>query len=174
MLIDFHNGFDYDFQLQAIKLCYYEYMPNNKKPADQTLHLENQLCFALYSTSLAMTKRYKPMLDAIRLTYPQYLVMLVLWEEDGLMVSEIGDRLFLDSGTLTPLLKRMEATGLLARLRDTEDERCVRIKLTAAGNRLRVEAAEIPSCVRDFTGCSLSGLIALSQKIKKFRQRLIG
>ncbi len=90
------------------------------------------------------------------------------------MVSEIGERLFLDSGTLTPLLKRMEATGLLARLRDTEDERCVRIKLTAAGNSLRVEAAEIPSCIRDFTGCSLSELISLSQNIKKFRQRLIG
>ena len=143
-------------------------------PANHTLRLENQLCFALYSTSLAMTKTYKPMLDAIRLTYPQYLVMLVLWEEDGLMVSEIGDRLFLDSGTLTPLLKRLEATGLLARLRDTEDERRVRIKLTAAGNSLRVKAAEIPSCIRDVTGCSLSELLSLSQNIKKFRQRLIG
>ena len=149
-------------------------MPGKKKLADQALRLENQLCFALYSTSLAMTKMYKPMLDAIRLTYPQYLVMLVLWEEDGLMVSEIGERLFLDSGTLTPLLRRMEATGLLARLRDTEDERCVRIKLTAAGISLRVEAAKIPSCIRDFTGCSLSELISLSQNIKKFRQRLIG
>lgn len=149
-------------------------MPNIKKPADQALHLDNQLCFALYSTSLAMTKMYKPMLDAIGLTYPQYLVMLVLWQEDGLIVSEIGERLFLDSGTLTPLLKRLEATGLLARLRDTEDERRVRVKLTAAGNRLRVKAAEIPSCIVDITGCSLSELISLSQNIKKFRQRLIG
>ena len=149
-------------------------MPDNKKPADQTLRLENQLCFALYSTSLAMTKIYKPMLNAIQLTYPQYLVMLVLWEEDRLMVSEIGERLFLDSGTLTPLLRRMEATGLLARLRDTEDERCVRVKLTAAGSSLRVEAAEIPSCIREITGCSISKLISLSQAIKKFRQRLTG
>ena len=147
-------------------------MSTKKQSADQTLRLDTQLCFALYSTSLAMTKMYKPMLDAIRLTYPQYLVMLVLWEEDGLMVSEIGDRLFLDSGTLTPLLKRMEATGLLARLRDTEDERCVRIKLTTAGTRLRAEAAKIPSCIRDFTGCSLSELLSLSQNIKKLRQRL--
>ena len=149
-------------------------MPNAKKPADQNLRLENQLCFALYSTSLAMTKMYKPMLDAIGLTYPQYLVMLVLWEEDGLMVSEIGELLFLDSGTLTPLLKRLEATGLLARLRDTEDERRVRVKLTAAGNSLKVKAAEIPSCIRDMTGCSLSGLLSLSQNIKRFRQRLVG
>ena len=149
-------------------------MPNKKKPTDQTLRLDNQLCFALYSTSLAMTKIYRPILDAIGLTYPKYLVMLVLWEEDGLMVSEVGERLFLDSGTLTPLLKRMEATGLLARLRDTEDERRVRVKLTAVGNRLKVRAAEIPSCVRDIIGCPLSELISLSQNIKTLRQRLIG
>ena len=121
-----------------------------------------------------MTKLYKPMLNAIRLTYPQYLVMLVLWEEDGLMFSEIGDRLLLDSGTLTPLLKRMEAARLLIRLRDTEDERRVRVKLTAAGNNLRVKAADIPSRIRDITGCSLSELLSLSQNIKKLRQRLIG
>ena len=149
-------------------------MPKAKKPADQSLRLENQFCFALYSTSLAMTKIYKPILDAIHLTYPQYLVMLVLWEEDGLTVSEIGKRLFLDSGTLTPLLKRLEATGLLARLRDTEDERRVRIKLTAAGNSLRVKATEIPSCISDMTGYSLSELLFLSQNIKSFRQRLTG
>ena len=149
-------------------------MPKAKKPADQSLRLENQFCFALYSTSLAMTKIYKPILDAIHLTYPQYLVMLVLWEEDGLTVSEIGERLFLDSGTLTPLLKRLEATGLLARLRDIEDERRVRIKLTAAGNSLRVKATEIPSCISDMTGYSLSEILFLSQNIKSFRQRLTG
>ena len=149
-------------------------MPKVKKTSNQALHLDNQLCFALYSTSLAMTKMYKPLLDAIGLTYPQYLVMLVLWQEDGLMVSEIGERLFLDSGTLTPLLKRLEATGLLTRLRDTEDERRVRVKLTVAGNRLSVKASEIPSCIVDIIGCSLSELISLGQNIKKFRQRLIG
>ena len=149
-------------------------MPKVKKTSNQAMHLDNQLCFALYSTSLAMTKMYKPLLDAIGLTYPQYLVMLVLWEEDGLMVSEIGERLFLDSGTLTPLLKRLEATGLLTRLRDTEDERRVRVKLTVAGNRLSVKASEIPSCIVDIIGCSLSELISLGQNIKKFRQRLIG
>ena len=148
-------------------------MPSEKKPADQTLRIENQLCFALYSTSLAMTKMYKPILDAIGLTYPQYLVMLVLWEKDGLMVSEIGERLFLDSGTLTPLLKRMEATGLLARIRDTEDERRVRVKLTAAGNSLRAKATDIPSSVQDITGCSLLELISLGENIKTFRQLLM-
>ena len=148
-------------------------MLSKKKPADQILRLNNQLCFALYSTSLAMTKMYKPMLDAIGLTYPQYLVMLVLWEEDGLTVSEIGERLFLDSGTLTPLLKRVEAAGLLARQRDTEDERRVRVKLTAAGNSLRAKATDIPLCVQDITGCPLLELISLGENIKTFRQLLM-
>ena len=148
-------------------------MTHKNKSHDTSLQLDKQLCFALYSTSLAMTKIYKPLLDAIGLTYPQYLVMLVLWDEDSLMVSDIGERLSLDSGTLTPLLKRMEASGLLVRLRDAEDERCVRVKLTSAGNKLKTRAAAIPSCVLDATGCSVSELVSLSQSIKKFRQRLI-
>ncbi|MBU6492746.1 MAG: MarR family transcriptional regulator [Burkholderiales bacterium] len=152
-------------------------MQKKSKPADPSssddLRLENQLCFALYSTSLAMTKIYKPLLDAIGLTYPQYLVMLVLWESDGLMVSEIGERLFLDSGTLTPLLKRMEANGLLSRLRDADDERRVRVKLSKAGNDLKGTAAGIPSCIRQLSGCSVSELISLSQSVKAFRQRLV-
>lgn len=148
-------------------------MSDKKKPANQTLRLDNQLCFALYSTSLAMTKMYKPMLDANGLTYPQYLVMLVLWEEDGLTVSQIGERLFLDSGTLTPLLKRMESTGLLLRLRDTEDERRVYVGLTAAGNSLRRTATDLPSCLQSLTGCSLSEIVSLSENIKAFRQRLM-
>ena len=121
-----------------------------------------------------MTKMYKPLLDAIGLTYPQYLVMLVLWEDDGLMVSEIGESLFLDSGTLTPLLKRLEANGLLARLRDVQDERRVRVKLTTAGIKLKADAAQIPACIVDIAGCSLSELMSLSKNIKKFRQRLTG
>ena len=86
-------------------------------PPDAALRLDNQLCFALYSASLAMTKLYKPLLAELALTYPQYLVMLVLWEQDGLSVSELGQRLSLDSGTLTPLLKRLEASGLVSRIR---------------------------------------------------------
>ena len=89
-----------------------------ESPSPPILWLDNQVCFALYSTSLAMTKLYKPLLDAIGLTYPQYLVMLVLWEQDGPTVSELGERLFLDSGTLTPLLKRLETSGLVERQRD--------------------------------------------------------
>ena len=147
-------------------------MVHKSKPAQTSLHLENQLCFALYSASLAMTKVYKPLLQSIGLTYPQYLVMLVLWEGDGLTVSELGSLLLLNSGTLTPLLKRLEATGLVTRLRDTEDERRVRIKLTSAGTRLNSKAADIPACVRDATGCSLAELLLLTQSIKKLRQRL--
>lgn len=148
-------------------------MLKKTKPDNQSLLLENQLCFALYSTSLAMTKAYKPLLAAIALTYPQYLVMLVLWEQDGLTVSEIGERLLLDSGTLTPLLKRLETAGLLARQRDPQDERRVRIKLTAAGNHLKVRATEIPSCIREISGCSLPELQSLTQNIKRFHQSLI-
>ena len=103
--------------------------------------LDNQLCFALYSASLAMTKLYKPLLEALDLTYPQYLVMLVLWERDGLSVSALGERLSLDSGTLTPLLKRMETAGLLVRQRSSEDERRVHVCLSPAGQQLQAQAA---------------------------------
>ncbi|HQS32700.1 MAG: MarR family transcriptional regulator [Polaromonas sp. 39-63-203] len=138
------------------------------------LLLDNQLCFALYSTSLAMTRVYKPLLDALGLTYPQYLAMLVLWEKDGLMVSELGERLYLDSGTLTPLLKRLESSGLIARLRDVEDERRVHITLTAEGRKLKDRAASIPGCVLRASQCSLPELTALTQQVQALRQRLTG
>lgn len=108
------------------------------------LALENQFCFALYSASLAMTKTYKPFLDKLGLTYPQYLVMLVLWQQDNVLVKSIGEKLFLDSGTLTPLLKRLEASSLIARTRDEADERQVRITLTREGRALRKKAQTIP------------------------------
>ena len=138
------------------------------------LLLDNQLCFALYSTSLAMTRVYKPLLDALGLTYPQYLAMLVLWEKDGLMVSELGERLYLDSGTLTPLLKRLESSGLISRIRDVEDERRVHITLTAAGRRLKATAAHIPGCILSASQCSLPELTALTQQVQALRQRLMG
>jgi DNA-binding MarR family transcriptional regulator len=116
-------------------------------PSANMLALDNQFCFALYSASHAMTKTYKPLLDRLGLTYPQYLVMLVLWEQDGILVKDIGARLFLDSGTLTPLLKRLEANGLLARKRDPHDERQVRISLSAQGRELKAQALEIPGQV---------------------------
>jgi DNA-binding MarR family transcriptional regulator len=136
------------------------------------LQLDNQLCFALYSTSLAMTKLYKPLLEELGLTYPQYLAMLVLWEQDGLTVSELGERLYLDSGTLTPLLKRMEAAGLVSRIRAVEDERRVHITLTAAGRKLKARAAKIPGCILSATQCSIPELVSLTQQVQSFRKRL--
>lgn len=141
--------------------------------ADAMLQLDNQLCFALYSASLAMTKVYKPLLDAIGLTYPQYLVMLVLWEQEGLMVSEIGEKLHLDSGTLTPLLKRLEASGLLTRRRAVDDERRVHIALTAAGHALKTQAASIPGCILSASRCTLPELTALTHQVQALRQQLV-
>lgn len=115
---------------------------------DDPLRLSNKLCFAIYSAAHAFNGVYKPLLDAIGLTYPQYLVMLVLWERDGRTVKEIGGALYLDSGTLTPLLKRMESAGLVRRVRDKEDERQVRITLTPQGSGLRAQAAKIPAALR--------------------------
>ncbi|HVR50963.1 MAG TPA: MarR family transcriptional regulator, partial [Pseudorhodoferax sp.] len=131
-------------------------MASNTDLGEQALQLDHQLCFALYSASLAMTKLYKPLLAPLGLTYPQYLAMLVLWEQDGPMVSALGERLGLDSGTLTPLLKRLEAAGLVQRERAAEDERRVRVRLTPAGRRLKVRAAKIPGCVLQASQCSLA------------------
>ena len=140
--------------------------------SDQALQLDHQLCFALYSASLAMTKLYKPLLDEIGLTYPQYLAMLVLWEHDGVTVSELGERLHLDSGTLTPLLKRLEAAELVTRLRDVQDERRVLIRLTAAGRKLKTRAARIPGCVLQATQCDVADVLALTHQVQALRDRL--
>ena len=151
-------------------------MPSRKTatpPSPPELLLDNQLCFALYSASLAMTKLYKPLLDALGLTYPQYLVMLALWERDGLTVSELGERLFLDSGTLTPLLKRLEAAGLLVRLRDVQDERRVRITLTGQGRALRDGAQPIPHCVLARSQCTPADIGALTAQLHALRDRLV-
>ncbi len=143
---------------------------SSKKTSNDALLLDNQLCFALYSTSLAMTKRYKPLLSALKLTYPQYLVMLVLWENDGTSsVSHLAERLTLDSGTLTPLLKRMEQSGLLLRARASEDERRVNVLLTSAGHNLKKRAARIPDCLLNASGCSLSELQALTHQLQALR-----
>ena len=147
-------------------------MPSTKPTTDQALQLDNQLCFALYSASLAMTKLYKLLLAELGLTYPQYLAMLVLWERDGLMVSELGERLFLDSGTLTPLLKRLEAAGLIARIRALDDERRVHVTLTAAGRKLKARAARIPACVADAVQCPLPEIVSLTRQVQALRQRL--
>ena len=142
-------------------------------PLNAMLLLDNQLCFALYSTSLAMTKMYKPLLEELGLTYPQYLAMLVLWERDGLMVSELGERLYLDSGTLTPLLKRLEASGFISRIRDVEDERRVHITLTSSGRRLKTRAAKIPGCILSASQCSLPELMNLTSQVQALRKQLV-
>jgi len=110
-----------------------------------SLQLDEQLCFALYNASRALTRTYAPLLEPLGLTYPQYLVLLVLWERDGVPVSQLGERLALDSGTLTPLLKRLERQGVVERRRGDDDERVVRIHLTAAGRALRSRARKIPT-----------------------------
>lgn len=136
------------------------------------LALDNQFCFALYSTSHAMTKTYKRLLDRLGLTYPQYLVMLVLWERDDVLVKDIGARLFLDSGTLTPLLKRLEANGLLARLRDTIDERQVRIVLSDQGRALRERALAVPEQILCATNSPVSELGRMRDELAEVRDAL--
>ncbi len=146
--------------------------PRARRAAADPLALDDQLCFALYSAALAMTKRYRPLLDALGLTYPQYLVMLALWEGDGLSVSALGERLRLDSGTLTPLLKRLEALGLLRRLRASDDERRVCLTLTPAGRQLRRRALAIPGQLAQALGCTAAERDALTAALRTLRDTM--
>ncbi|CAG2083033.1 MarR family transcriptional regulator [Xanthomonas euroxanthea] len=139
---------------------------------DALLQLDNQLCFALYSANLAMHKLYRGLLKTLDLTYPQYLVLLVLWETDGRSVSEIGERLFLDSATLTPLLKRLQAAGLVTRTRAASDERQVIIALTDSGRALRAKAGAVPEQVFCASACSLEELRHLKQQLETLRSNL--
>ena len=141
-------------------------------PGADLLTLDRQMCFALYSASLAMTKLYKPLLSELGLTYPQYLVMLVLWEKDAIRVSTLKERLFLDYGTLTPLVKRLEKHGLLVRQRSPEDERQVIVRLTEKGKSLQQAAARIPQRVASASGCSLAELEDLKTELCALRNRL--
>ena len=134
--------------------------------------LDNQVCFALHSTSLLMTKVYKPLLQALGLTYPQYLAMLVLWEQDGLTVGEISQRLLTDPGSLTPLLKRLESEGLLKRNRSREDERVVLVQLTDKGRALQQQAKTVPQCILKATGRSLERLQQLQADLLELRESL--
>ncbi|MEO8489336.1 MarR family transcriptional regulator [Pseudomonas sp.] len=146
-------------------------MSKNPDPCE-SLMLDNQLCFALHSTSLLMTKVYKPLLQALGLTYPQYLAMMVLWEEDGLTVGEISSRLLTDPGSLTPLLKRLEVEGLLSRTRSREDERVVVVQLTAAGRVLQDKAMGIPQCILGASGLELEQLRKLQGDLIALRANL--
>jgi len=143
-----------------------------KQAADPALRLDHQICFAIYSTAHAFNRVYKPLLDRLGLTYPQYLVMLVLWERDGVPVRDIGERLYLDSGTLTPLLKRLEAAGLIKRTRSTEDERQVLIALTPQGQALREKARTVPQSILAASACSIAELSAMKNEIVALRDRL--
>src|ERR1700746_2962958 len=143
-----------------------------KDSAEALLMLSNQLCFAVYSTAHAFNRVYKPLLDRLGLTYPQYLVMLALWERDGVPVKDIGERLFLDSGTLTPLLKRLEAAQLIKRTRSKEDERQVLIALTAQGQALQEKARAVPMSILEASACSVGELIAMKDEIVALRDRL--
>jgi DNA-binding MarR family transcriptional regulator len=147
-------------------------MAKKKHATDLPLLLGNQLCFAIYSTAHAFNRVYKPLLDRLGLTYPQYLVMLVLWEHDGVPVKDIGERLFLDSGTLTPLLKRLEAAEFVKRTRSSEDERQVLIALTSRGQALREKARSVPQAILAASACSVSELAAMKNELIALRDQL--
>jgi DNA-binding MarR family transcriptional regulator len=136
------------------------------------LLLDNQLCFALHAASRAMTGAYQPLLDELGITYPQYLVLLTLWEEDGARVSRIGERLHLDSGTLTPLLKRLETRALVERRRSSEDERVVEVFLTPAGKRLQRRATEVPAAMLCKTHLSVAELAKLRATLQSLTRSL--
>lgn len=142
-----------------------------QKPASsdqpvEVLRLDNQLCFALYGAANRMTRLYRPMLDALGLTYPQYLAMLVLWEASPRTVGALGEALDLDSSTLTPLLKRLEASGLVTRDRDPEDERRVIVSLTDQGRALRDQAVTIPEKLFCALDMPLDAISALRDRLK--------
>ena len=120
-----------------------------------------------------MTKVYKPLLKELKLTYPQYLVMLVLWERDAQRVSDIGTALYLDSGTLTPLLKKLEVMGFVERTRSKEDERQVIVSLTSSGRKLQAKSQGIPACVLEASGCELSAVRQIADQLKVLRANLI-
>ncbi|MFB4394740.1 MULTISPECIES: MarR family winged helix-turn-helix transcriptional regulator [unclassified Pseudomonas] len=147
-------------------------MKADKPTSCDDLLLDNQVCFALHSTSLLMTKVYKPLLQALGLTYPQYLAMLVLWEQDGLTVGEISQRLITDPGSLTPLLKRLESEGLLKRTRSREDERVVLVQLTDKGRDLQQEAQRVPQCILDASGRTMERLRLLQAELLDLRASL--
>lgn len=145
----------------------------NRPPASTAILLDEQLCFALYAASLAMTKVYRPLLAQIGLTYPQYVVLLALWECDGLTIGELGQRVALDSGTLTPLLKRMQVQGLVERTRSAADERQVLITLTRPGIELSEQAAGIHDQVACATACSSRKRQSLTQTLHTLRDALL-
>jgi DNA-binding MarR family transcriptional regulator len=144
-------------------------------PASQPLPagLDAMLCFAIYGAAHAFTRTYKPLLEPLGLTYPQYLVMMTLWEEDAATVKQLGDRLGLDSGTLSPLIKRLELSGLLTRRRNSQDERQVNVHLTDAGLAMKQEAVGVMSAIGKATGCTREEANAMLEELVGLKERLL-
>jgi len=140
---------------------------------DDMLTLDEQFCFAIYSAGHALNRAYKPLLDRLGVTYPQYLVLLTLWEEDGQSVGSIGSRLMLESSTLTPLLKRLEGAGIIRRARNPEDERQVTIHLTPKGRRLREKARTVPRSMLAATQCDAAKLSRLRDRVLEVRDSIL-
>jgi DNA-binding MarR family transcriptional regulator len=138
----------------------------------ENLKLENQICFPLYAIAKEITGLYRPFLDELDITYPQYLVMMVLWEQDGLPVTHIGDKLLLDSGTLTPLLKRLEGKGFISRNRKKEDERVVQVFLTEKGKMLKENACAVPDKILKKIDAQEEDLLELKNSINKILSKI--
>ncbi|AVA20756.1 MULTISPECIES: MarR family transcriptional regulator [unclassified Rhizobium] len=139
---------------------------------DEEKRLERQLCFAVYATAHAFNRAYKPILDRVGLTYPQYLVMLVLWEKGCLSVKTIGEQLDLDSGTLSPLLKRLEQAGLIGRVRDPKDERQVIVSLTEKGAGMKCQVSMIMAAIGQAVGCDMNEMASLRDRLQRLRANL--
>ncbi|MGG6894524.1 MULTISPECIES: MarR family winged helix-turn-helix transcriptional regulator [Rhizobium] len=139
---------------------------------DEETRLERQLCFAVYSAAHAFNRAYKPILDRVGLTYPQYLVMLVLWEKGSLSVKIIGEKLDLDSGTLSPLLKRLEQAGLIGRARDPRDERQVIVSLTEKGTDMQCQVGSIMDAIGQATGCDMTEIAHLRNQLQRLKANL--
>ncbi|TGK03030.1 MarR family transcriptional regulator [Leptospira langatensis] len=138
----------------------------------ESLKLEKQICFSLYATSRAVTALYRPLLEELGVTYPQYLVLLVLWEKDSIALKDIGDRLLLDSGTLTPLLKKLEKMGFLTRTRSDEDERSLVVRLTIKGRNLRKKALCIPELLLEGSGMTIEKVLSMKKDLDKLLYQL--
>jgi len=151
-------------------------MPETAAPETLTdkIRLNDLVCFAVYSANNAFNRFYKPIMAELGLTYPQFLVLMALWEEDGQGVGRLGERLGLESNTLTPLLKRMEAAGVVERRRDRTDERRVAVFLTQAGQELEARAGALLACVPEATGMTADELVDLRSAIERLRDNLAG
>ncbi|EKF58084.1 transcriptional regulator MarR family protein [Agrobacterium albertimagni AOL15] len=139
---------------------------------EKELRLDKQLCFALYGAAHAFTRAYKPLLSPLGLTYPQYVVMMALWEEDDISVKALGEKVGLDSGTLSPLLKRLEQISYVSRRRDAADERVVFITLTEEGRALKARALEVFSTIGNQIGCDISEIESLRDSLKRLKGHL--